>query len=713
MKSPELLLINLNRVVRELRGAITYLEDDDLTAQMDSVIRRLFLAELLATEQVIAIGGSQGAGKTTLVRLMYDLHKTEESPEKGWLPANAGRGESMSVLVLEDDSVDKAQGYLRVLKEHPNLPGHFRIVEHQATSEAEFREACCGNLQGVMLAVLKVPRRFCRHNGQGFMLMPGYEPVHEENQSWQTLMRQALVACSGRVIVTDEIRLANASQLAIQRDLHASHLAGTDSLVIVTKTEDYADAPLKLQELRLSAAEAFDIAPERREALILCTGSSESSVELWRPQLIQALATVRESTAVSRERQLQQLEQLLSHDLNYTLAGIRSKFALHAAAEQSIGYQNIQEALEVFDLARDSLREEYKRGLRESLKRHHDGAAASMDDLLMKNHEGVFNKLTGIFDTVTEKHVSLAGDIKRAWAKPGNYLDSHINELGKLTSSKLGAPQAFIDHLKPDDHTSNKVARLGYSDEQNQPTEWSKVTPDTLKNLAVVFYPDRDDEGLAGKFNKEMFRSLKLLPAMTLEFARIGSLFPEVFGINSNSLQPFDGGDGVAAAERIQNDFSALQKVGSNVVKGIALMLAVDVAADGHIDTIPALFDALGIGAGTAGMSMAGAATGMVAIGMLTYSVLKEVDRQDRHTRNHALSVLSQFKEHYQAHYLEQFDVLMDQVRARIRDSLTVRYRLDEVLMRRDRIAKALADVTSLRLDLQDEIGARARPLLA
>jgi len=711
MKSPELLLSNLNRVVRELRGAITYLEDDDLNAQMEAVIRRLFVSELLATEQVIAIGGSQGAGKTTLVRLMYDLHCSESSPEAGWLRANSGRGESMAVLVLEDDDCEQAQGYLRVLEALPNRPGHIRIIERRAESEAEFQQACRGEVEGVMLAVLKVPRRYCSQGGQGFMLMPGYETLHEDNQSWQTLMRQALVACSGRIIVTDEIRLANASQLAIQRDLHASHLSGSTPLIIISKTEDHGDSPLKLQELRQNAGDAFDIAPERREALILCTGSGKSSVEQWRPQLIQALTSVRETSVASRERQLQQLEKLLSHDLNHTLAGIRSRFALHAAVEQSSGQQIIEQALEVFDQARDSLRDEYKRELRDSLKIHIEGARARMDELLVDNHEGVYNKITGIFDTVTEKHVNLTGDIKQAWAEPGRYLDAHINVLGRLTSKKLGAPQAFVEQLVlPEGRLSGSVARLGYSDEKELPTEWSKVTQQTLENLAIVFYPDRDDEGRAGKFSKELSNSIKLLPAMTLEYARIGSLFPEVFGINPESLKPVDG---VASAERIQNDFSALQKVGSNLIKGIALILAVDVAADAQIQTIPALFDALGIGSGAAGMTLAGAATGMVAIGLLTYSVLKEVDRQDRHTRDLALSILDQFKEHYQAHYLEQFDILMEQVRIRIRDSLTVRYRLDEALMRRDRIAKGLADVTSLRLDLQDEIAGRHRSLFA
>ena len=713
MNRPELMLTNLNRVVRELRGAITYLEDDELNTQMDAVIRRLFLAELLAKEHLIAIGGSQGAGKTTLIRLMYDLHHNEESPETGWLPANSGRGERMSVLILEDDAVEQAQGYLRVLEAHPAQPGHVQIVERKAESREEFRKASGGHLNHVMLAVLKVPRRYFNHNGQGFMLMPGYELMHDENHSWQTLMRQVLVASAGRVIVTDELRLSNASQLAIQRDLHTSQLIGTAPLIIVTKTEGHAGALRKLEELRNNAGEAFAIAPEHRDRLILCTGSSESSVEQWRPQLIEALANVHETTLVNRERQLQQLEQLLNQDLNYTLAGIRSKFALHAAVEQNSGHQIIQEALEVFDQARDSLRDEYKRGLRHSLSVHHDDSKDCMETLLINNHEGLINKIVNVFDTVTEKQVNLTGDIKRAWAEPGNYLDAHIDVLGKLTGRRLGAPQAFIERIESKGGLTNHVARLGYNDDQGNATEWSKIAPHTLDNLAVLFYPGRDDEGRIGQLNKELCNSLKLLPAMTLEFARIGSLFPEVFGIDSGSLQPLDGDNAVAAAERIQNDFSALQKIGSNLVKGLALMLAVDVAADAQIQTIPALLDVLGIGSGAAGISMTGAVTGMFAIGLLTYSVLKEVDRQDRHTRDQALNTLSRFKDHYQAHYLEQFDILMDQVRTRLRDSLTMRYRLDEALMRRDRISKALADVTSLRLDLQEEIGTRSRPLLA
>ncbi|MCO8161819.1 hypothetical protein NJC38_06570 [Pseudomonas sp. 21LCFQ010] len=704
MESPEFLLSNLNRVVRELRGAIAYLEEADLAVQLDAVIKRLFLAELLAKEQVIAIGGSQGAGKTKLIRLMYDLHCTENSPETGWLPDNSGRGERTPVLVVEDD-IEKPQGYLRMLVESSEQAGHVRIVERKADSEAAFRQAAAGQLDNVMLVVLKVPRRFFNHTGQGFMLMPGYEPIHEENRSWQILMRQALVACSGRIIVTDEVRLASGSQATIQADLQMSSLAGTEPLIIISKTEIHGDTPKKLDELRTSAARVFEIHSDRLDTQILCTGSSAASIEQWRPLLTKALPEIQNTNHASRERQLQQLEHLLSHDLNYAVVGIRGAFVSKAVAEDTVGHQTVQQALEVFDRARDSLRSEYKKALKNSLDEHYGIAKACMDGLLVANHEGFLNKVTGIFDTVTEKHVRLSKDLQAAWANPGSYLDTHIDVIGKITAKKLGAPQAFAKRLESGNGSTNTIVRLGYTDDQGHAAQWKNITPEILDNITVLFYPKRDDQGLSGKFSKEMTNAIKMLPAMTLEFARIGSLFPDVFQIDPDTLQPLDDEDATAAAKRIERDFSALQKVGSNVIKGIALMLAVDVAADGHVDTIPALFNSLGIGAGTAGMTLAGAATAMIAIGMLTYSVLKEVDRQDRYTRDHAIDVLKLFKEQYQAHYLEQFDILIEQVRTRMFESLTVRYRLDETIMRRDRVTKALADVTSLRLDLQDEIG--------
>jgi hypothetical protein len=101
----------------------------------------------------------------------------------------------------------------------------------------------------------------------------------------------------------------------------------------------------------------------------------------------------------------------------------------------------------------------------------------------------------------------------------------------------------------------------------------------------------------------------------------------------------------------------------------------------------------------------------MVAAGMLALAVLQEVQRQDIHARDAAQGALVGIKERHYAHYLKHFDVMMDHVRDTLQERLSLRYRLDEALMRRDRLAKALADVVSLKLDLEEQLGLRGHAM--
>ncbi|MEN9374837.1 MAG: hypothetical protein RIR79_2389, partial [Pseudomonadota bacterium] len=74
MQNPEILLKNLNTALCNLRGAANLLGDDD-DARIDSkflpVMRKLLLAEVLGNTAILAIGGSQGAGKTTFLTSLY------------------------------------------------------------------------------------------------------------------------------------------------------------------------------------------------------------------------------------------------------------------------------------------------------------------------------------------------------------------------------------------------------------------------------------------------------------------------------------------------------------------------------------------------------------------------------------------------------------------------------------------------------------------
>ncbi len=111
LQSPEVLLEHLNNALRHLRGACTYLGSEDIDDKLLEVMRRLLLAQVLGETWVVAVGGSQGAGKTTLMACLYGLLDSEEK----WLEGNEGRGEKMPVLVQEQGDLQKVQGYVRRL----------------------------------------------------------------------------------------------------------------------------------------------------------------------------------------------------------------------------------------------------------------------------------------------------------------------------------------------------------------------------------------------------------------------------------------------------------------------------------------------------------------------------------------------------------------------------------------------------------------------
>src|SRR5471032_2368189 len=158
MQSPELLLSKLNRALRELRGAAHVLNNPAVDAQMLPVMRRLALAEIMHARWLIAVGGTQSAGKTTLVRSLYGV-------DNKWLPPNEGQGETLPILIEESDQHAAPQGYARMLVPDARAPHQF-IREDVSMEQPDFVAACRGQNAAVLLPILRVPRRYFQHDGQ-------------------------------------------------------------------------------------------------------------------------------------------------------------------------------------------------------------------------------------------------------------------------------------------------------------------------------------------------------------------------------------------------------------------------------------------------------------------------------------------------------------------------------------------------------------------
>lgn len=725
MQSPEILLQDLNTALRELRGAAHLLGDERLDAELLPTMRRLLLAEVLGNTWILAIGGSQGAGKTTLLRSLYSL----DGAASQWLQPNEGRGEKLPVLVLEDASHDQIQGALRCLRK---VGDQYQLVEEDV-DVANFQKAVSDPSPEVLLPVLKVPQRYFKRPNQAWLLLPGYEKQDRENKAWQELMRQALVGAAGCVLVTDETRMANQQQVEIVKDMLANELRGSQALIVISKTEAARGKPERLQELRATAGKVYGLVADQTDRWVVFAGSDENGyIDEWLPPLRRAIEDLAISGGGDRKAQLARLEEVLSRDLTRALGLIYNKSQLFFQQRDGGegGPREVLEAcLATFDESKEKLRAEYQNGVTETLNQQFLPAWKQLEVLLVNKHEGIWNRVKGVGNTATEIQQRLESDVSESWGSSSILLSRHAEAIAKITQKELGAPKDLLDKEAPRLSQGSPMQQLGYVGIDNHPIPWKRPDDADRHNLRLVLAGRTTlvQTEQARQVTKDFERAVRLLPALTLEYARMASLMPTLVGVRPDSLMAASAAEQSSLMQQAVQQLGDGVTLGKTVLRSIATILAVDLATDGDVDVIPAFLNALNPGSAAAGGAAAGGTTaaggaaaiggigaavvGVVAIGYLTYSALQAVNLRDEKARIVAHSMLINIKEHHQKHFLSHFNQLMDQVRERLRQSLRERYHLDESLMEKDRLAKAIADVRALQRDLLDELGRSGRTI--
>ncbi|HJV74790.1 MAG TPA: hypothetical protein VJ654_11250 [Noviherbaspirillum sp.] len=711
MQTPELLLSKLNQALRELRGAVTVLDDSGIDAQLLPVMRRLMLAEVMNSSWLVAVGGTQGAGKTTLVRSLYDLQ--EDDP---WLPANEGRGETLPILIQESADHTAPQGYIKALVPSDENKRQFEVRELQLDGQ-EFIKACRGQLPEALLPVLRVPRRYFEHDGQALLLLPGYEKRSRENAAWQDLMRQALIGAAGCVVVTDSTRLANQSQQEIVRDMLANELRTARPVIVIAKTEGLADAPERLEALRQTAVTAFQLEGDAAVQQVICTGvdgpgSVTGYSQKWKLALAGVLRDMSVSGAASRQIQLARLEQTLTTDLTDALRDVRTQAALFSQGShgEDGAHATLKDCLEAFDSACARLREQHQQMVKDILRAHYGTAWERMQDRLESEHEGVWNKIANTFKTVTETQRKIEADVLGAWDGAGSVLEKYTDALGRLTVKAAGPDLPSTTLLV----SAPPLQRLGYVDAENK-TVSAKFTDEKVQSNLRALMQSQAGE-VSQHTNKDLERAARMLPIMALEYTRIASALPELVQVNESTLERMPQADLASSAGRIRQQLSDFSDASRGILKGIAAIMAVDVAADGHADIIDAILTSAGTAsggaaAGAAGMTIGGAVAATVAIGYLAHSALQEVRRHDGQVRTLANNMLHNTSDYHLVHFTSRFDELMGLVRTHLRDGLRRRYGLDQRLMFQDRLAKAMADVRVLQQDLLSQLAASGHSL--
>ena len=715
MQTPELLLKSLNNALRRLRGACTVLGNNELDDKLLDAMRRLLLAEILGDTWIVAMGGSQGAGKTTLMASMYDLRG--DGPR--WLQGNEGRGEKMPVLIQEVDGLAHPQGYVRRLVEDKSSKT-FKL-EDAIVDVDKFQRAVCDPDAEDLLPVLCVPRRYFKRENQAWLLLPGYEKQERSNRSWQELMRQALIGAGGCIIVTDETRMANQQQLEIVKDMLQNELRNCKPYIVISKTEAHRHNEKRLAELRTSAQSTFQVDAELAAKQIILSGTDDPSyVEM--PLLVSAIDDLNFTGQSNRHLQMEHLSAIVGKDLSRVLNDIRSKSRLYFSSDRGgagEGAQVLEDVLEKFDDAVESLREKHHKAVESIANAAFVAAAASMNQTLAADHEGFRNWVTNAFNTTSETKGKIQALVRNSWQKAApTYFSGYSNALARLTSEKLGR---LSEEGNREDSPEvpllaqpQNLIRLAYVHPSGKPARYARLNQEVVSDIRILLgNSSQEEEKVHQDASKQLGISVALLPAITLEYSRLAFGMPEVCGIKPDYSEPVGGNGANHVADGVQSLQTGVE-LGKTAIKSFAAVLAVDVVSDGDSDILGALStpSVPGDGAptfpvGVASMHPAAiAVTAVVAAAYVTSVAVTRLRTFEREASAQAHNMLASVRDHHVEHMKTHFDNSMSLVRERVKEKIRTRYRMDEALMKKDRLAAAIAEVSSITSDLRYELDA-------
>jgi hypothetical protein len=727
MHTPEIMLKDLNSALRRLRGACASINNEEINEKLLEVMRKLLLAEVLGNTWILAVGGSQGAGKTTLMASLYDLDSNETN---NWLKGNEGRGEQLPVLIQEIEGLQEPKGYVRRLEKIAN---NYELTDIPVDIQ-KFQEAICNPKSEDLLPVLKVPVRFFTRPNQAWLLLPGYEKQDRSNRSWQELMRQAMIGAGGCIVVTDETRMANQQQLEIAKDILENELSGLKPYIVVTKTEAHRSNTKRIDELRTSAQATFAVPAEN----VICSGvdDPEYKEKEWLPLLTNAIKDLNHTGAANRPAQLKQLTEIIGKDLAQVLTTIRSKAKIYYNSDKGAnadGTEVLETVMEYFDEAAEELREKHQTQVVEKLVNSvFSEAQKNVDKRLIAEREGIKNTISNVLESTTETKGKMQQLVHDSWdsavsaaASDGtrtSFQKRYVELLGELTLGELGRPNSAANVPESENASEHEKARteLGYQDASGL-VKFEKLNANKVQDIQI-FLGDETTQR-SGDVSKESCRSTQLIPALSMEYVRL--CYYKIYKDSENPAHHTEIWGATASddtklniVEASVSNFKAGVELGRTALVSFASLLAVDVTTDGDSDILGALFgnkspgqdgpqlatDTSAIPAVPTLHPIAVGAMAAVAAGFIAVRAMKSLRAAEKDASSQAHNMLWEIRDQHVNHLRKQFDDTIATARARIKERLRDRYKMDENLMHKDRLARAIAEVMSITKDFSFEL---------
>lgn len=681
----------IDPVIKVLRQTLTLAAQFDHTQQqrstLRSVLRKLMVIRELHSTSFVSVTGTQGAGKTRLLKEIYGLD--------GWLDDNAGRGEKRPLFVLECDCNEpKATG---VTAEGLEVPLNRETLTRELRSFSDAEQ--------YLLLRLYVPRQYF-DSGFGFLLLPGYERLNRDNQLWQHEMRDTLRHSMGSILVTDQTRMADRVTTEILDDLMKQCFESRAPIIAISRTEGLTEA--QREALRASASEVCQV-DAAEMSRVICTGVGDELRKQWLPALITAVRTyTRPSREVNRQR-LEDLSNVVDVELEQAftlLEQLISEVDGRGRAQSLL----INEMMARFRKSSDTYRRRFERQLREHSSSYAAVAARAAQKDYADQEQGLMNKLGNFFTGDDDRFIKR---IEQNWQQQGERTPLDVTYLALSDMANRNLQLGYKGGEVPSPDQVRQIseqgipALLGYEDSTGTVQLFGQnVDPAQLqRSLRLLLQRNpSSEESLDRQMmeSREITHALELIPTLSMEYLRVAHAAVLAVGPSSLPSSNVQKVEPETVVEQIKEALPKIAHTTQDVMKTILSIGAVDLAIDGtlHLPAIVAGGGAAGVGA-----TLSGVAAGVITLAFLGHKVIQTMHQYDREQKNY----ISFCMDHLASHQLEKtlllYDDVIEQMEQRLVHNLELAYGVDhDMFSERDALARAVYALQIARRDLTSEI---------
>lgn len=645
--------LSTEQLETNLKSALSLISTSGFTKetinQAIDVYKKTRLVRLLSDKRFIAIAGAQGAGKTTLISLVYQLD--------GWLDGNVGRGEKLPVFISEQEGLKEPQAYKTIINDQGE-------EERKTCDNQEFNKILYnGNDDNLLLLEIKVPQKLGMNEQTAWVLLPGYETENRENRAWQRLMRYVVQYASAKVVVVDEQRMAK-SQDKMLSDLKKNIIGESLPLIAITRTEGIRSQPEKLAEneklaeLITRAKDLFEVGEEQ----IVCTGTDP---ENWLEEFeSKTIATLISQSSISQSH-LDSLVELIDDDVQKIIEEIE-EYIHNNEAGNSIQYTLIEHILKSFYDEVRKYRNEYDKNLKNSLNPIATEAIDRAKGKYKEEDEGFLNNAGILVKRLTFRGSDVDDRrkerIDQEW-KPELITQANIKAIAETNQEKIGLER--VDYLRLESIKEEQSKEL-------------KIKENNITGLRILLRGSEMPISIGDNALKRVIEdSIKLLPTLAMEHYR---LFQESEQCRASISVPQPKRQDILTAYEVNvlknfpENFKNIEKNSKSIqsqiiplLKTLGLVAGADIAADGKMD---GNFSITSDGLGT---SITGALLIGAAINTL-YQISNNIYYIDRKNKEAIGHYLNSYAENTRLALLNNFDSSMEKIADLIRESLEKLY---------------------------------------